>query len=62
MRDVSQITYDRGVDVSTIPARCICDGAMMELSIEAFQPSLDEAPYPVYVFDCPVCENTGEIS
>lgn len=59
---MKQIEIDRGVIVSGPDPRCIYDGAIMELSIEAFQPSLDEAPYPVYVFDCPVCENTGEIS
>lgn len=58
----SQTTLDRGVDVSTYPARCIYDGAMMEYHVEAVQTSIDECPSPAYVFDCPVCENTAEIS
>lgn len=61
MRDVSQITYERKVDVTSIPVRCIYDGAIMDVTVEAFQASLDEGPSPVYVFECLLCDNETEI-
>lgn len=71
MRDVSQITYERKVDVTSTPVRCIYDGAIMDVTVEAFQSSyvtveafqasLDEGPSPVYVFECLLCDNETEI-
>jgi len=50
------------MDVAQRPIRCRLDGAIVVVGVHGFQTSLDEAPYPVYEFACPVCGDEDEIS
>lgn len=50
------------MDVTARPVVCRLDGAIVDVSIFPYKTSLDEAPYPVYVFACRLCEQEDEIS
>lgn len=51
-----------GVTLFAGQPRCSLDGAMMDVYISNGQASIDEGPFPVYEFTCPICETEDEIS
>lgn len=51
-----------GVTMVAFRPRCSVDGALMDVSIHNGQASIDEGPFPVYDFECPICGTEDEIS
>jgi hypothetical protein len=50
------------MEVTANPIRCRLDGAIVDYSVYNGQASIDEGPFPVYEFECRLCDQVDEIS